>query len=77
MTPAQEAFVKRVTASASALAEFFANETDETRVIAALSDSRENLTAELTGLFGAEGAAQFADRFVATVIGRRRELLSN
>jgi hypothetical protein len=44
---------------------------------AALSETRENLTSELAETFGAEGAVLFADRFVATVIGRRRELLSN
>jgi hypothetical protein len=65
MTPAEERFVRRVTASASMLAEFFANEPDETKVIAALSDSRENLTADLTEAFGAEVAALFAERFVA------------
>jgi hypothetical protein len=77
MTPAEERFIQRVMASASMLAEFFANEPDETKVIAALSDSRENLTAELAETFGAEGAALFAAKFVETVIGRRRELLSN
>jgi hypothetical protein len=76
MTPAQEAFVKRVTASASALAEFFVNQPED-MMTAALSEARENLASELAETFGAEGAAMFADRFVATVIGRRRELLSN
>jgi hypothetical protein len=76
MTPA-ERFVKRVTASASMLAEFFANEPDEDNVIAALSETKANLAAELTETFGAEVAAQFAAKFVETVIGRRRELLSN
>jgi hypothetical protein len=75
MTPA-ERFVKRVTASASMLAEFFANEPDD-QMMAALSETRENLASELAETFGAEGAVLFADRFVATVIGRRRELLSN
>jgi hypothetical protein len=77
MTPAEERFIQRVTASASMLAEFFANEPDEDNVIAALSETKANLTAELAETFGAEGAALFADRFVATVVGRRRELLSN
>jgi hypothetical protein len=76
MTPAQEAFVKRVTASASALAEFFVNQPED-MMTAALSEARENLASELAETFGAEGAVLFADRFVATVIGRRRELLSN
>jgi hypothetical protein len=40
-------------------------------------ETRQNLAAELAETFGAEGAALFADRFVATVMGRRRELLSN
>jgi (p)ppGpp synthase/HD superfamily hydrolase len=76
MTPAEEAFIQRVMASAAMLAEFFANETEE-QMMAVLSDTRENLTAELTETFGADVAALFADRFVATVIGRRRELLAN
>jgi hypothetical protein len=76
MTPAQQAFVKRVTASASALAEFFVNQPEDL-MTAALSEARENLATELAETFGAEGAALFADRFVAIVIGRRRELLSN
>jgi|BarGraIncu00222A_1022003.scaffolds.fasta_scaffold10112_2 hypothetical protein len=76
MTP-EERFVKRVTGSIEELALFFVNEPDETKVVAALSETRQNLATELTGTFGAEGAAQFADRFVTTVIGRRRELLSN
>jgi hypothetical protein len=46
MTPAEERFVQRVTESASALAEFFANETEE-KMMAVLSDTRENLTADL------------------------------
>jgi hypothetical protein len=77
MTPEQERFVKRVTDSASMLAGFFVNESDETKVIAALSDTRENLATDLADTFGTEGAALFADKFVETVIGRRRELLSN
>lgn len=76
MTPAEEQFVQRVTESASALAEFFANETEE-KMMAVLSDTRENLTADLAETFGAEVAALFAAKFVETVIGRRRELLSN
>jgi hypothetical protein len=76
MTPAQEAFVKRVTASASALAEFFVNRPEEL-MTAALSETQENLASELAETFGAEGAALFAAKFVETVIGRRRELLSN
>ena len=74
MTPAEERFVQRVTESASALALFFASQPEE-RMLAALSETRENLALELTEAFGAEGAALFADRFVATVAGRRRELL--
>jgi hypothetical protein len=76
MTPEQERFIQRVTASASMLAEFFVNQPEDL-MTAALSETRENLTADLTETFGAEGAALFADRFVATVIGRRDELLSN
>jgi hypothetical protein len=76
MTPEEERFVQRVTASASSLAEFFVNQPEE-MMTAALSDARENLATELAETFGAEGAVLFADRFVATVIGRRRELLSN
>jgi hypothetical protein len=76
MTPEQERFIQRVTASASMLAEFFVNQPGGL-MTAALSEARENLTADLTETFGAEGAALFADRFVATVIGRRDELLSN
>jgi hypothetical protein len=77
MTPAEERFIQRVTASASALGVFFAKQPDDEIVLAALSETKSNLTAELSETFGAEVAAQFADRFVATVIGRRRELLSN
>ena len=76
MTPAEERFIQRITASASMLAEFFANETEE-KMMAVLSDTRENLTAELTETFGTEVAALFAAKFVETVIGRRRELLVN
>ena len=53
MTPAQEAFVKRVTASASALAEFFVNQPED-MMTAALSEARENLASELAATFGAE-----------------------
>jgi hypothetical protein len=75
MTPSAT-FVKRVTGSIEDLAMFFVNEPEE-KMLAALSEARENLAAELAETFGAEGAVLFADRFVATVIGRRRELLSN
>ncbi len=75
MTPAGERFVKRVTDSAAMMAEHFAKEPNEVRVIAALEETRLNLTVELTETFGRERAAMFADRFVATVFGRRRELL--
>jgi hypothetical protein len=77
MTPAEERFVQRVMASASMLAEFFANDPDEDNVIAALSETKANLTADLAETFGAEIAARFAAKFVETVIGRRRELLVN
>ena len=77
MTPEQERFIQRITASASMLAEFFANEPDEDNVRAALADTKANLTAELAETFGAEIAAQFAAKFVETVMGRRRELLLN
>jgi hypothetical protein len=76
MTPAEERFVQRVMASAAMLAEFFANEPEE-KMMAALSETRENLSTELIESFGAEGAALFADKFVATVVSRRRELLQN
>jgi hypothetical protein len=76
MTPVEEVFIKRVTASASMMAEFFVNQPEDL-MTAALSETRENLATELTETFGADVAALFADRFVATVIGRRRELLSN
>jgi hypothetical protein len=75
MTPSAT-FVKRVTGSIEDLAMFFVNEPEE-KVLAALSQTRENLTAELAETFGAEVAAQFAAKFVETVIGRRRELLVN
>jgi hypothetical protein len=77
MTPAEERFIQRVTASASMLAEFFASEPDEDNVMAALADTKANLTADLTETFGADVAALFAAKFVETVIGRRRELLQN
>jgi hypothetical protein len=76
MTPAEEVFIKRVTASASMLAEFFASQSEE-QTMSALSETRENLATELAETFGAEVAALFAAKFVETVIGRRRELLSN
>jgi hypothetical protein len=75
MTPSAT-FVKRVTGSIEDMAMFFVNEPEE-KVLAALSQTRENLTAELAETFGAEVAAQFAAKFVETVIGRRRELLVN
>jgi hypothetical protein len=74
MTPSAT-FVKRVTGSIEDLAMFFVNEPDEMKVMAMLSQTRENLATELAETFGAEGAALFAERFVATVVGRRRELL--
>ena len=76
MTP-EERFVKRVTGSIEELALFFVNEPDETKVVAPLSETRQNLATELTGTFGAEGATQLADRFDAAVVSRRRELLMN
>jgi hypothetical protein len=75
MTPSAT-FVKRVTGSIEDLAMFFVNEPEE-KMLAALSETRENLASELAKTFGAEGAALFAAKFVETVIGRRRELLSN
>jgi hypothetical protein len=75
MTPQME-FAQRCAAAAADLALLYAGEPEE-KMLAALSQTRQNLAAELTETFGADVAALFADRFVATVIGRRREFLSN
>jgi hypothetical protein len=75
MTPQME-FAERCAAAAADLAVLYAGEPEE-KMLAALSETRQNLATELTGTFGAEGAAQLADRFVAAVVSRRRELLQN
>jgi hypothetical protein len=72
MTP-QAQFVERCVAAASELALFFAGESEED-VLGALSQIRQNLANKLTEPFGAEVAASFADRFVAAVVGHRREI---
>lgn len=77
MTPEEERFVKRVIGSIEELALFFVNEPDDEIVLAALSRTKASLSIELTELFGAEAAAQFADKFAETVVSRRRELLRN
>jgi hypothetical protein len=73
MTPQME-FTQRCAAAAADLALLYAGEPEE-KVLAALSETRQNIAAELAETFGAEGAALFAAKFVETVIGRRRELL--
>jgi hypothetical protein len=74
MTP--QMFAERCAAVAADLAVLYAGEPEE-KMLAALSQTRQNLAAELTETFGAEVAASFADRFVAAVVSRRRELLLN
>jgi histidine ammonia-lyase len=70
-TPSE--FVGRLVATAAELALFFAGESEE-RMLAALSQTRENLATELSDQFGADTAASIADAFVAAVAGRRREM---
>jgi hypothetical protein len=77
MTPQEKRFIRRLTESIEELALFFINEPDEEIVVAALSRTKATLAVELIEPFGAEAAAQFADKFVATVVSRRRELLMN
>jgi hypothetical protein len=77
MTPQEKLFIGRGVESIEEMARFFVNEPDEEFMLTALSETRQNLAIELTGLFGTEGAAQFADQFVATVVSRRCELLRN
>jgi hypothetical protein len=74
MTP--QMFAERCAAAAADLALIYAGEPEE-KMLAALSQTRRNLAAELTETFGAEAAAMFADRFVAAIVGRRRQLLLN
>ena len=62
MTAEQE-FVQHCVGAASKLALFFVNQPED-QMMAALSETRENLAAELTETFGAEGAALFAAKFV-------------
>jgi hypothetical protein len=71
ITPTE--FVERMVASAAELALFFVGES-EANMIAALSQTRENLATKLSDQFGAEIGVAIADRFVAAVADHKREL---
>jgi hypothetical protein len=66
-------FVDSAIASAADVALAFAGE-PKSKVRAALECSRANLESELSPLFGAEIAAQIAEKFVIAVINRMREI---
>jgi hypothetical protein len=72
MTPEAE-FIQRSVAAAADLALLFVGEPEE-KMLAALSQTRQNLARELSEAFGVEAAASFADAFVAAVAGHRREI---
>ena len=68
-------FIERCVASASDLSLLFVGESEE-RMLAALSETKENLKMGLAEYFGAEVAALVAEAFVTAVVRQKAELES-
>jgi hypothetical protein len=66
-------FVDRSVAAAADLALFFVGQPEE-KMLATLRQTRANLEAELSELWGADVAALYAEAFVAAVARHRREI---
>jgi 7-keto-8-aminopelargonate synthetase-like enzyme len=66
-------FIDRSVAAAAELALFFVGQPEE-EMLVSLHQVRTNLEAQLAETFGPEAATLFAQAFVATVAGHRREI---
>jgi hypothetical protein len=66
-------FINRCVSSAADLALLFVGEPYD-KMFAALCQTRENLSSELSASFGPEVALLIAEAFVAAVVGRKAEL---